>query len=172
VNDPPESYPADAHREDLLDPDSRAFWLESDLAAICRHQLAAPVQVDLSAVDPSIAPKLATVCGARGLLLRSFGDLLTHRNPPLELLDITRRFAKTLRVHPQSPLPPQVAAVLYYASIVAARVRCQKRITTLDDAELRVGLSTCLSYVWLEDPMRSLLNEGLAALGPAEGSTR
>jgi hypothetical protein len=154
---------------DLLDPDSSVQWLESDLAAICRHQLTTAVQTDLAGLDPTVAPKLPGICVARGLLLRSFGDLLTHPNPPLELLQMTRRFAKAHQAHPASPLPPQIAGLFYYASIVAARLRCQVRISKLDDAELCRGLRACLAYTWLEDPLRSLLQEGLTFLERIEG---
>lgn len=53
----------------------------------------------------------------------SFGDLLSHPNPPEELLKATKDFAKTCRLGPHKTLPPEIASALYYASIAAALVR-------------------------------------------------
>jgi hypothetical protein len=104
------------------------------------------------------------LCGARGLLLSSFADLLHHPRPPLEMLRMTKRFAKAARHHPDSPLPPQVANVLYYASIAAALLRCGRRISELDDASLQKGLAWCTSRDWVDAPLRGLLREAEAGL--------
>jgi hypothetical protein len=54
--------------------------------------------------------------------------------------------------------------VLYFASIVAAMVRCQRRITRLDDTDTRRGVEQCLAQPWLDAPTRQLLEQGLKAL--------
>jgi hypothetical protein len=156
---------------DLLEPEAHTFWRDEDLAALLKHELAAPVQVEVASLTPGTAAGLAALCGARGLLLNSFADLFSHPHPPLELLRMTKRFAKGARHHPDSPLPAQVANVLYYASIAAAMVRCGQRITELDDSSLRNGLEWCTSRDWVDAPLRGLLREAEAALAAGSGSS-
>ena len=148
---------------DLLEEGDRAdrLWQPQELAAILRHQLSAPVQFDLGGLEKGLARKLAALSEAEGLLVRSFADLLFHPSPPLELLELTKRFAKSCRTHPHGPLPREIASLLYYASIVVAMLRCGKRITTLDDASLRRGVEWLLGQPWLEDKTRAILKEGL-----------
>ena len=84
----------------LLDAgsDDAQIWNPAELAAILKHQLSAPIQVDLTAMEQRLAARLRLAAGAQGLLLKSFGDLLHHPNPPLELLKLTKDFAKACRL--------------------------------------------------------------------------
>lgn len=141
------------------------------LAAVFRHQLSAPVEFDLGMVDEMLAGKLRTLCAARGLLLRSLEDLFFHPNPPVELLELAKQFAKACHEHPESPLPPDVATALYLTSIVVALVRCGRRITTLDDASLRSGIEWLISRNWIDDRLRELLREGSRTIGASTGSS-
>ena len=100
----------------------------------------------------------------QGLTLKSFGDLLAHPHPPVELLKVTKDFAKACRLSPRGALPKEIATVLYFASIAAAMVRCRRRITGLSDADLADGLRWTLARPWLDAPTRSLIEEGLALL--------
>jgi hypothetical protein len=84
---------------------------------------------------------------------------------------LTKDFAKRHLGHPESPLPPEIAKVLYLASIIVAMLRCHRRITRLRDAELREGLGWAMNQQWLDEPTRSLFREGLKAVEDAEGST-
>jgi len=151
---------------DLLEEGDCAerLWQPQELATILRHQLSAPVQFDLGGLEKGLARKLAALSEAEGLLVRSFADLLFHPNPPVELLELTKRFAKACRAHPQGPLPHEIATLLYYASIVVAMLRCGTRITSLGDDSLRRGVGWLLEQPWLEERTRSLLNEGLKFL--------
>ena len=156
---------------DLFGASSRPFWREQDLGPIYRHQMAVAVQVELAGMDPAAAARLPGLCQAHGLLLRSFGDLFAHPSPPLELLEMTKRFAKALRRHPDSPLPPDVASVLYYASIAAALARCGRRISALPDPELRRGLAWALARTWIDPTTAALLREATALLGEPKGES-
>ena len=150
----------------LLDAgsDDAQIWNPAELAAILKHQLSAPIQVDLTAMEQRLAARLRLAAGAQGLLLKSFGDLLHHPNPPLELLKLTKDFAKACRLSLRGPLPREIATVLYFASIVAAMVRCQRRITRLSDADTRHGVEQCLAQNWLDAATRQLFDDGLKAL--------
>jgi len=62
--------------------------------------------------------------------------------------------------HPDSSLPNDVAAVLYYLSIAAAYVRLGRRISQLGDAELKRGLVWCKGKPWVEPQLPRPLPEG------------
>lgn len=167
----------DKTQQTLLDSDSHAMvalldagtddnriWNAAELGAILRHQLSAPIQVDLVCMEQRLAAQLRLAAESQGLLLKSFGDLLHHPNPPVGLLKLTKDFAKACRLSRGGPLPREIATVLYFASIVVAMTRCQRRITRLDDAATRRGVEQCLAQNWLDAPTRQLLEEGLRAL--------
>src|SRR6202789_869498 len=116
------------------------LWRVDELAAIFRHQMSAPILVDLGTFDPLTATRIRMQSEAQGLLLKSFADLFHHPSPPIELLNMIKDFAKSNRDHPASGLPQEIASTLYYASIAAALVRLNQRITQLPDADLRRGM--------------------------------
>lgn len=165
------------HEQTLLDSDSHdmaalldsgsddnRIWNPAELAAILKHQLSAPIQVDLASLEQRLASQLRLSAASQGLLLKSFGDLLHHPNPPVELLKLTKDFAKACRLTREGPLPREIATVLYFASIVVAMLRCRRRITRLADADLRRGVEQCLAQAWLDAPTRQLFEDGLKAL--------
>jgi hypothetical protein len=131
-------------------------WRPQELAAFLRQQMAAPISVDLASLDPSLSRKIAALADANGLVLKSFGDLVRHERPPIELLRLVKEFAKISRGHPESSLPPEVASVLYYLAISASLVRWEERITSLSDEDLRAGLSWALKLEWIDAPAREL----------------
>src|SRR5215469_13647118 len=109
------------------------LWRPDELAAMFRHQMSAPVLMDLGSFDPRTANQLKALTAAQGLLLSSFADLFNHANPPIQLLQLVKDFAKANLDHPESGLPREIATALYYASIAAALVRLGKRISQLPD---------------------------------------
>ena len=138
------------------------LWRPEELAAIFRHQMSAPVMVDLGTFDPRTATRLRTLSEAQGLLLRSFDDLFHHPAPPIELLELVKDFAKANMDHPESGLPGEIAAALYYASIAAALVRLDERISQLPDADLLRGLRWALEQAWLDEKAKELLAQASA----------
>lgn len=149
--------------------DAARPWVAAELGDILHHQLHAAVAVDLAALDPTLAPKLRELAVARGLVLSSFGDLLRHPQPPLELLGLVKEFAKANRHHPRSPLPAEVATVLYYAAIAAALVACGTRITRLSDARLCEGWHWVQAQPWIDPDTAGLCARAAAALPPGAG---
>jgi hypothetical protein len=65
---------------------------------------------------------------------------------------------------PDSSLPNDVAAVLYYLSIAAAYVRLGRRISQLGDAEFKRGLEWSKGKPWVDAPLQPLLDEALQKL--------
>jgi hypothetical protein len=148
---------------------SRRVWLDDELGAIFRHQMSAPVQFDLGNLEPGLASRLSNLCASEGGLVKSFGDLFRHPHPPVELLELVKRFAKASRTHPESPLPHEIATVLYFLSIAAAQVRCGRRITDLDDQALRRGMMWAMEQEWTAGETRSLLKAAITQLEAQSG---
>ncbi|HZQ46793.1 MAG TPA: hypothetical protein VFC07_07280, partial [Verrucomicrobiae bacterium] len=145
------------------------LWRPDELAAIFRHQMSAPVLVDLGGFDPGTAVKLRILSEAQGLLLKSFADLFHHPSPPLELLELTKDFAKANLDHPESSLPNEIATALYYTCIATALVRLDKRISQLDDESLRRGLLWVKEQGWIDEEIQALLVKAMDKLLPAGG---
>ena len=82
----------------------------------------------------------------------------------MELLTLTKDFAKANMDHPESSLPQEVAAVLYYASIAAAAVKLDVRISQLKDAELQRGLVWAKDQPWVDEQTREILVQALKKL--------
>ncbi len=135
------------------------LWLPEELAAVFRHQMQAPVLLDLGGFDPGTAVRLKTLSEAQGLILKSFSDLFHHPSPPLELLRLTKDFAKANLDHSESGLPSEIVSVLYYTSIAVALVRLDTRISQLKDADLRRGLLWARDQAWVDEETKALLIE-------------
>jgi hypothetical protein len=148
------------------------LWRPDELAAIFRHQISAPMLVDLGGFDSRTAARLKLVSEAQGLLLKSFADLFLHASPPVELLELVKDFAKANLDHPESGLPAEIASALYYTSIAAALARRDTRISKLSDADLQRGLSWTRDQAWLDEKTRELLDQALAKIAPGlKGAT-
>ena len=153
---------------DLIDfGREEALWTAQDLEAILEHQLDAKIDFDLIRFGESRAEDLRQQLGSvKGPAIRTFRDLLEHPSPPIELLDATRRFAKSCRSRAEGPLPDEIATVLYFASAVVAMVKCERRISRLDDDGLRYALDWALEQPWLDDSIRDLFARGRQTLKP------
>jgi hypothetical protein len=149
--------------------DGAPHWTSDEIAAIYRHELTAPLHIELGAVDTATARRLKLVSASHGLLLRSMGELLHHPNPPVELLVMVKDFGKASLDHPDSPLPREVAGALYWSAIAAALVRAGQRITSLPDGKLREGFRWTAQFAWLDDASRALLRQATARLNSAGG---
>ena len=144
--------------------ESSPLWGADELAALFRHQMSAPVLMDLGSFDPRTATQLKTVAEAQGLLLSSFSDLFNHTTPPLQLLQLVKDFAKANMDHPESGLPREIATALYYISIAAALMRLDKRISQLPDADLQRGLRWAQEQRWLDEKTKGLIAAALKKL--------
>ena len=67
--------------------------------------MASPILIDLSGFDPGTAARLKKLSEAQSLILKSFSDLFHHPAPPVELLELTKSFAKANMDQPESGLP-------------------------------------------------------------------
>lgn len=136
------------------------LWTEQDLPDLLKHQLSAPLVFDLRWSNGKGAAGLPGRRPTPGI--HSFGDLLRHPSPPVDLLVLVKEFAKSAREDPNSGLPAEVAGYLYFAAVAAAMVRCGQRITDLADAQVRDGLQWVLAQGWVGEDNKSVVREGLS----------
>jgi len=156
----------------LLDQ-SRPLWRPEEFGQILQALLAEDLVATLAGSGPPeeartwrrIADQAAPAC-------RTIGDLLEHPQPPLALLERVKVWTKGCRQRPDGDVPGEVAILVYYAAIAAARVRLGRRVSSLDDAELLNGFTWAIDQPWAEERLRALLREARAGLtlgaeGPA-----
>ncbi|MCX5660654.1 MAG: hypothetical protein NTW19_13165 [Planctomycetota bacterium] len=143
-----------------LDPSPERLSGASDLAGLLRLQLAAPLEGDLDRLSPGLCRRLASsmATAASGTPPQSFADLFNHPSPPVELLDLVRRFAKHTRRETGGHLPDEIASILYHASIGLALLRCGSRISKLSLVDLRRGVAGVRGMEWA----RAVLGDPLA----------
>jgi hypothetical protein len=147
--------------------DSRPFELfdmcerelhADELQAILTELLEQPITIELTGSGPGFASRLKTLASAQNLLLKGFGDLLSHPRPPLELLEISKEFAKTQMAMPESSWPVPVSHVLYLATICVAKLRCGATITQLDDASQIAAIEWAIEQPWVSETLRCLFD--------------
>lgn len=143
------------------------LWEPGELAAVLRHQLAAPLDftppVAEDRTDRPPTPRPDAVALPSGSP-QTFGALLFSPDPPIDLLIRLKGFAKPFVTTSKGALPREIAAVLYYGSIILARTRYGRRISELDDASLKYGLDGMVHCDWLDESSRRLMEEGLRCL--------
>jgi hypothetical protein len=143
-----------------LDEATPDTWSDQDLAAMLRHQLAAPLGSDLSRLELSKSEEKIrdeTLGKAASAQVRTFQDLFEHPRPPLALVKWAKDFFKQQAGASASRRPEQeVAYLLYLLSILIPRVRLGSRISKLSDADLRNGMKWAVSRKWLDGQTRKL----------------
>ena len=144
-------------------------WSPQELASMWKHQLEAPLQFDLGSVSNDVEATIIEATRVEPRPLARFVDLLRHPRPPVELLQWTKDFAKAHTVGGTDGMPSELAAALYYASILLARLRCNRRISELDDAALRKGGTWVMRQPWLDEETRQLISAGLSSLESPSG---
>lgn len=140
-------------------------WQPEELGAILRHQLAAPILFDLETLDPQLATKATALGASNRQFLRTFKDLFHSTEAPLELLVLSKDFAKASLTHPDSPIPKAIAEVIYFASIAVALILHGQRISRLEDGMLSRCFERMLARPWLDEQTRSLFVQGKQRLG-------
>ena len=132
-----------------LEAEDPFVWNDGDFADVLAHQLRAPLVIDLAKV--ALGDASLHECD-----VATFDELLHHPKPNIELLVLCKNFAKAVRVDPNWPLPAEVATVLYLASIAAARIRLDARISSMSDADLRAAVGWAMAKSWIDPRTKSI----------------
>ncbi len=138
-------------------------WDAAELGMILGHQLRTPLADELARLEPSARNALAALSGPNGI--NTFADLLRHSAPPLGALVLTKDFSKACTSDPESPLPREIATVLYYASIASALLRLGRRISGLNDQGLRQGFDWVARQPWVDADLRDLCEHASQRVG-------
>ncbi len=136
-------------------------WAPDDLAQMLEHLLSSDLALELTSLDQVSAEMISQVASSGDRPLQTIRDVLTDPNPPHQLLNWLKQYARTKSARHSGPLPTPVASVLYFASIVSARLRCQTTLTTFDDATVIEAIRWALDQSWLEPTLTSLFQDGL-----------
>jgi hypothetical protein len=142
-----------------IDQEAMRLWEPEELAGLLRHQLAAPLEFDLTDAGTASIEDVTRFSQSPERSIRTFGDLLHHPAPPIQLLTFVKDFAKANRQDPAAALPNEIAAVLYFGSIVVAQQRCGRRISRLDEDKVRAGVQWVLERPWIDPATRNLFQE-------------
>ncbi len=147
-----------------LDEQASPIWDPGELQAIWQHQLGASIETDLSGVVSSLAGEFEKSAELKPLRGMTFAQLLSHPQPPVILLKLTKEFAKqTLRDSEEAQLK-EIASALYYASYAAGISRCGQRIGSLDESEMKLGFKWAAERPWLDEKNQALFHEALGKL--------
>jgi hypothetical protein len=147
-----------------FDADSRALWPARALTQALDQQLKMRLDTLTVMVPPDERIGMVMLLEECGPDLQTFADLLWHPRPPLELLRACKEFAKRAKHSRHSTVPPEIALLVYYGSIVAGLLRLGRRITTLGDEDLRQGINWVVRQQWVDPLIRQLFRDALAHL--------
>jgi len=140
-----------------VDETTRIAWRPDELGTILRHQLDARLDLDLKGLPGLLGEPLPAAMAAAQVPPHSYREILGQAATPIEVLRTAKEFFKLCRNHPRSPLPPEVAMVLYFACIAVAQVRHGQRITQMDEESLRKGIAWALQRPWVDEQTRGVL---------------
>jgi hypothetical protein len=116
------------------------------------HQLSAPLELELSGQDGN-APR-STVGSVTDASRLTFRDVLFSQATSVAWLLLVKEYAKARLVRKDPSFPAELARVIYFGSVLAARQRFGERITSLTDAECRIGADWVIEQEWVEGHVR------------------
>jgi len=135
-----------------------------DPTALQQHQMDSPINFDLGTVRESELQRKKTTesfAEATRSSIKTFRDLFTNRNPPLDLLKLSQKFFKhRLALEPHDSINQKVSYLFYLMSIVVARVRCGVNISKLTNQQQLQTINSIVKQPWVQDQIRELLAEG------------
>jgi DNA-directed RNA polymerase specialized sigma24 family protein len=143
----------------LVEDADCSAWKRGDYAGIWRHLLDQPLrgairgagtsQLEMEAIDVEN---------------ETIGDLLRQTSPRLASLVALKEAARSFVRESANDLPGEIATALYFASIAAALVRRQIRISKSDDTILRYGFDRLATRSWLDANTIGLVDAALHAI--------
>lgn len=137
------------------------LWDDSEAGQVLRHQLEAEVATASACegVGESYAALMQDSGGEHSI--KTFRDLLVHPHPPEDLLNLVKQFAKAHLSSGSSPLPREVAQVLYFGAIVSGLLQGYRGVSTLTSGEVRRGAEWAMRLPWIDEDLLRLFNRYL-----------
>jgi hypothetical protein len=147
-----------------VDDNTTELWNRAEMQAMWQHQLSAPMHIDLESVVSVRATELRNSPRMAEFKSKTFADLLQDPSPPVELLKLTKEFAKQTLKDAEEAQLKDVATALYYASYAAGLLRCGELIGSMNRGELRPGFDWTLRQPWLDEKTKGLICEARGSL--------
>ena len=141
-----------------------SLWGPDEMRAMWLHQLRAPLEEDLVAVQSANLAVLRLTPEISAFLDKGFENLLHHSKPPLALLKISKEFAKETFKEAEDPQLKEIAAALYYASYAVGMVAHGQRIGGMSSRELAGGFEWAVRRAWLDTPTKELIGQATELL--------
>jgi hypothetical protein len=144
----------------------RVRWLPEELEDVWRDQLSAPVEFapPCLALEASDGSHYANADRPGTSDIGTFGELFSTPRPPVELLVLTKDFAKRNLAAKGGLLPREIVQMLYYASLAAGLERLGKRLSRLDNAMLKAGFDWAIAQPWVDESTRQLMQQARVPL--------
>jgi hypothetical protein len=142
TDEPTLSHAPSARLAELLHCVESSDWSEQDIASIYQHFLHSPVELDLSP-PRSLHQILIDPLSAESLLIR------------------IKQFAQAWREQPDVAVPAQVASVVYWLAVAAARVHAGRTISSLGVSDILKGLEWSGRCSWTGADERDLLRRAV-----------
>lgn len=160
------SRPEGLKRMLSLEESATDLWNPGEMATMWLHQLGAEIETDLGQLEANGAAKhhIKEFAG------KSFRQLLQHEHPPVELLRLTKEFAKQTLKDCQEKHLKELASALYYAAYAAGLTRCSTRIGSTRNPDLESGFQWAINRPWIDSLTKALLKEGSAWIARDSGN--
>lgn len=137
-----------------LNPVAESDWEPEELGQLLQHLLATPV-----AEVVTWSENLESYSNWSHRPLR---QLFLDPNPPLALLEKTKRVGQVWAREGNTTMQPDVGAAIYFISIALALTRHGERITTSSNATLTAGFQRLIQSGWMDAQISVLLRDGIA----------
>ena len=149
-----------------LDDTGNELWSPEEMQAMWRHQLSAPIDLDLDTVVSVKATELRKSPAIAAVRGKTFGEVLGHPAVADEVLLLIKEFAKqTLKDSEESQLK-EVAKALYYACYAAGLLRRAEPLGSMSRQELLPGFEWALRQPWLDETTRNLFAQARPLVAP------
>ena len=143
----------------IMDDDATDLWSPAEMKAMWCHQLTTLIDIDLGSVTSVRATALRSTPHLASFQGKSFAELFADPAAPIELLELTKEFAKETLKQTEEKQLKEIASALYYAAYAAGLLRFGKLIGSMSEAELGPGFNWAIKLHWLDNETRRLIDD-------------
>lgn len=140
------------------------LWLPDEAAEILREELQS--RIEAACDDADFLRVFREQARTSKSIPPTLGQLFSMDSPPPWLLELVKRWSKSMLRSAQPQIPKDVAYVLHFACICAGLRAGLRSITRSSDGELLNSLKLLLSYSWLDAELRRLFELTQSQLAP------
>ncbi len=131
------------------------LWLPDEAEEILRDEL--NCSIESACDDDKFLTAFREHTLAAGNLPRTLLELFSMAEPPRWLLELVKKWSKSLLRMANPPLPQEVAYVLHVSCICSGLRAGMRSITRSSNADIRNNLDSILAFLWIGPDLRQLL---------------